>query len=1015
MFFIKERFKRIISLTLMLVITFNICASTVMASNNLIISSSVLDRTGLDYINSIDFTLKDLGLNEKEIDFLRVLREEDIYYIPSYGELYSDDYYSDELFNIEVINRLFGLNIKYDNSNYTIEEKIERLSREDEIYLSSMYYYIDLEKFVEGFDANLSSPYMKRNIYIVAREGVTLDNAYDIGVSENLGNYSVDKINLMGGEKVIVPKEEAREKLENDELDIYICEKVDVKNIVANSDLVYYKDSDVVYDTNLYLVTGRSPKKDLFMECIDKIYANPEIMDIYKHFNRFILTKTSKDIFASHLTDEEKKAIEEKKELNVGFISTPVLFENRLGKYEGIIYEYLEILSIITGVEMNYYVYVNSDYDKILEDMYNNKIDLIPIALNNYRQNEYLKSEFPYLDLHVTDPFLFANLDIVKMVDTPQLSAFNDLNFAQIGMLSSDMLILDNFLRNINFVNYDNLSLYKDISSMLNDLKKGRISYIIALPGFLQYVNKTYNYNVNTADDVIRNNKKYKWGFLINETYDNKEMHTIINKAIPTLLELYLEEEYLNPNVDYMAMLKKGLKREEILISFLVMTFIIMIYILYSLRSAKQTVNELDYIVSYDELTRVRNFNNIVMNTDIRKDYLLILLKVYDLKKIIDLYGTDIGESILIETADRLKKLDTSYNINLYKTADDGFVLIFTSERSTVINEKEISRKLIDCLEKRFVFSKFNSIVDFKIASLDSRIYKDKLINNYNLLNNKLHDVDYKIGITYRYLTNDELVSSLRTKQIERQLTDMNIDDFIPYLQPLISAKTGKVIGCEVLARMVNNTGGILGAYEFIPIAKKKGLLGKLDEIFLEKTIVLRTEWIKKGIIDEDFYFSVNASVQFLKNVDSIFLKKLKYKYDLENFDFLQIEVLEEFMESNFMASSIEVLKNSNLRVAIDDFSAGHSSLTRITDKEFNVVKLDRGIIPINLNEEHKIILKFIVKLLKDMDYKIIAEGIETKEHVDLLTNLGVDIFQGYFYAKPLPKNEFIIYLDKNK
>ncbi len=1010
--------KVFLSVILLFIYTTVVFASQTKTSMNydFIVNDAELDSLSLEIMDKILNKVDSINLTNDEKLVLEELRNESITYIPLNHNGSRQKKHLEEQFNIDVINKVFGLQIVFDNAFYTEEQLKEKLKSE-EIYITSEYLFSNANLFKNGEEKFIrTAPYNANNVFVVHKEDYNFEktNNKKIGITDRLSKYEYNDVDLLKGDVEVYSNTDARMALLNDKIDYYICEEDDLKETVYNSDLVYNKFDGDITNCQITLMTGMSTEKEALLSIINKMYTNQDLIEEYLLFFGFESANSMNEVFQRHLTQSEREYINNTTEIDVGLISTLILFEDNIGTFSGLVVDHLEILSKATGLGISYNSYDGISYKDILARMNKGEVDLLPLVLNKEESKNYFEENFKYLKFSITDSFIAEDIEIIKILDTKQLASYSQLNFSKIGILSKDTIIMYPFFESINFVNYDKLKIYSNSIQLSKAIENGEIDYGLALPGFIQYMNVYQNDRLMRADNFINKDKTSEWSFLVNlnnNNKDNEQLAKIINKALPIKKSLYLEQYFFDSSKVYNDKLQDTVENNNILSNFLFFTLVIVAGLLILLKNANRAATKLDYDISYDSVTNLKNYQSFV-NLDMSKNdmFFLILVELINLEKIIEFYGINIGNDIVEEVANRIRKLDMEYEHTAFRAKSNKFIIVINYDKNNKMKEEWLKEELLEILTSEYIVNNINIKINFKIVSLDSAMYTDTLKNNFVSLENAANEMQSIEETEYRLLSNKDIFKKNMEKQIEKSLMEFEGDKIIPFFQPLISSETGKIVGCEVLARM-QNKGEILLAGQFIPLAKKRGLLGRIDKLLFEKAIVFRNELLENNIIDEHFYFSINASVQMLREFDVVYLKKVKDKYNLKNFDFLQIELLEEFMESEFMEASVRAMKDNNLKTAVDDFSAGHSSLNRINSKYFDVVKIDRGVMPVDFKREHKLILKFIIDLLKGMGYKIISEGVETKEHVEFLKKMEVDVFQGYYYSKPLPQGSFIEYI----
>ena len=230
---------------------------------------------------------------------------------------------------------------------------------------------------------------------------------------------------------------------------------------------------------------------------------------------------------------------------------------------------------------------------------------------------------------------------------------------------------------------------------------------------------------------------------------------------------------------------------------------------------------------------------------------------------------------------------------------------------------------------------------------------------------------------------------------------------FHAYVQPQISAE-GYITGGEALVRWIHPEYGIVPPSKFIGIFEQTGLICRLDHFMWEQACIQLRKWNDQGL--QDCYLSVNISQKdfYLLDVYDIMTSLVK-KYTL-NPRCLHLEITETAIMDNpyTQLPLISRLREFGFVLEIDDFGSGYSSLNTLKDLKADVLKIDMGFLRGNDHGgRSKTILHTIIKLAKALNMEVITEGVETKEQVRFLTKSGCDIFQGYYFAKPMKLSDF--------
>ena len=231
-------------------------------------------------------------------------------------------------------------------------------------------------------------------------------------------------------------------------------------------------------------------------------------------------------------------------------------------------------------------------------------------------------------------------------------------------------------------------------------------------------------------------------------------------------------------------------------------------------------------------------------------------------------------------------------------------------------------------------------------------------------------------------------------------------NEFLLYIQPKISAETGKIAGAEALTRWNYNFEKILQPFKFIPLFERTGYITKLDYNVFENVCKFLREVIDSG--KKPVPISVNVSrytVDYDSYVETI--NSIRKKYDIP-LDLIELEITEGMYTENMddIKEFVNKLRKEGYSISIDDFGSGYSNLNNIVNLDFEVLKLDKSLCDVT-NKRKELVIGAIIAIAKKSGHTIVCEGVEDKETCDKLASLGADLIQGYYYDKPLEKEEF--------
>ena len=238
-------------------------------------------------------------------------------------------------------------------------------------------------------------------------------------------------------------------------------------------------------------------------------------------------------------------------------------------------------------------------------------------------------------------------------------------------------------------------------------------------------------------------------------------------------------------------------------------------------------------------------------------------------------------------------------------------------------------------------------------------------------------------------------------------------EEFVVYLQPKYNPVNDELAGAEALVPWINEEDGFIPPGKFIPIFEKDGFIPKLDDYMISHVAKLQAEWMSEG--RRLVPVSVNVSrAHFATPRLAEHICRLVDIYGVPH-QFIEIELTESafFDDKAVLLNTVNELKASGFKVSMDDFGAGYSSLNSLKDLPLDVLKLDADFFRGGEAERGEIVVSEAIQLAKKLDMKIVAEGVEKKDQVDFLASHGCDMIQGYYYAKPMPADEYKERMDK--
>lgn len=390
--------------------------------------------------------------------------------------------------------------------------------------------------------------------------------------------------------------------------------------------------------------------------------------------------------------------------------------------------------------------------------------------------------------------------------------------------------------------------------------------------------------------------------------------------------------------------------------------------------------------------------------------FVLVSVDLNDFKSINDTMGHDTGDQVLREVARRWKDLANSLSTEtvdfVARNSGDEFMIVI-SEYPSVKEIENTINAYREVLEKKITIDDcdyyLTACFGYSFFPEDS----DVIENIYLFSDAALHEVK-KAGSGSRISRfTPEVLSFERNLEIERKIrTALNSDKIFFNLQPQYDINHN-LRGFEALARMKDDDGSFISPADFIPVAEKTGLVDKIDMRVFE----LSMEFLEKVTRETgtEVMMSVNVSVRHL--MKNTFIEDIKNILKAHNIapERVEIEITESIMidSAEKALQRINEIKAMGMNVAIDDFGTGYSSLSYLNNFPSDLLKIDKAFIDqMNMSESSKQYVAMIISIGHILHLKVISEGVESPDQVEVLKKIGCDYIQGFVWGKPMPPEE---------
>lgn len=379
----------------------------------------------------------------------------------------------------------------------------------------------------------------------------------------------------------------------------------------------------------------------------------------------------------------------------------------------------------------------------------------------------------------------------------------------------------------------------------------------------------------------------------------------------------------------------------------------------------------------------------------------IIASNIKDFKLVNELFGTDKGDEVLKNLAGILDK--------------SGHRECVTGR---IAGDKFVKAMLKEDFDKQFLIDKMEALCSL---TEDGTYKMHAYIGVYEVgdVNEPIQTMYDKANMAIDRIKGDyqQVVSFYDDSDMKRLMMEKNVvaefdraienKEFLLHLQPQVD-HTGKALGAEALVRWQHPQRGLLYPDSFIGILERAGLIYKLDNYIWEASAQRLKVWKEAGL--EQYHISVNISAKDFYYLDlyEVFTNLVK-KYDI-NPARLNLEITETVIMSDVKMHMevVDKLQKFGFHIEIDDFGSGYSSLNTLKDIKADVLKIDMLFLRDTENQARsKAILNSVISMAKTLNMPVITEGVETKSQVDFLSVMGCEMFQGYYFSKPVPVKEF--------
>lgn len=409
--------------------------------------------------------------------------------------------------------------------------------------------------------------------------------------------------------------------------------------------------------------------------------------------------------------------------------------------------------------------------------------------------------------------------------------------------------------------------------------------------------------------------------------------------------------------------------------------------------------------VEHDELTGIYTRQaffyhaKTLLKAKAEERFHLIVADIRDFKLINSSYGDKIGDEVLCYLAKTDTKMFRDGLVSRY--GSDQFVCMTYGDWDLSLETmKKLTEEIAENAPIPNLMIKYGVYEDVDTSLPISVICDRGFMAIRSIRDNYEHSI--------AYYTEEMNQKQMQDRALENRFESaISNKEFVAYFQPKYDVKIEKIVGAESLVRWINSDGSMVMPGDFIPLYERDGLIVRLDEYIFRHVCEFQRELMEKG--QELLPISVNlsrASIHYIGVVDRYveIVKETGIPFSCVPIELTETATLNNVKIRDFT----ERLVNAGFALHMDDFGSGYSSLITLSELPFNTLKIDKSLIDCIGQQKGRMVVQQVIILAHGLGMNVIAEGVETAEQVELLREMECDDIQGFYYSRPLPREEFI-------
>lgn len=715
-----------------------------------------------------------------------------------------------------------------------------------------------------------------------------------------------------------------------------------------------------------------------------------------KLMNKFYQSRLDKTIV---FTTEEKNYLKETDEINVGYFDGyyPFLYEED-GECKGLTREMLEGSASIMGLTISWQKI--EDPLGASEALKNGSIDVMSYCVHT--EGELDQSHLVKIKEYAQIPLALVmkkNTELTSVEKLATVEYLSDNAENVVDMEKVELLICDTQ------------------QECIEALKNKKADAVLCDGYLAEYLLSS---EMKYFDLEVKSVLSGGHGVSMSVRSDVPELASILNKTILTIDARAVNDYMLERNVYSLASVSQFVQDHSIGI-IVILILIMLTIVLVALHIVRDSM-KIQKLMYKDVEIDIGNLNYLIywgkralLPERLKQRYAIAYINIVQFQRYKVVYGWRNGQKLLESIADALSKSVKKGEV-CAKADGDHFALLLSEEYGDII---ERLKQIEGFVEKR-IHHDTGSHIEIQMGVYFIPANSNDLRGAVDCASQAI-DFIRDNGTEKIKIYDETLEKALRERHDKEKLLDsVDIEEnFATYYQAKVDVSTNKIVGAEALVRFMDPTasGAVRSPGFFVPYYEQTGKVTEIDFFVLRCVCRMLRRRLDQGqaVVTVSCNFS---RMHFTKHDFASRFEAVLEEYDVPK-DLIEVEITEtlvmEEMEEKLAEQTLDDLHAKGVRLSIDDFGSGYSSLGVIEKIPASVIKLDRSFL---LNQEDRVrqvmIMKSIVDLADNLGAQIVCEGVETEEDVELMREIGARVAQGYRYAKPVPEEEFERRLSEN-